>query len=663
MTPSCPPTWHSAGLIKPLLHSYFKSGWAFFIPYLTAYALYGWIDGPINPVSLAEASGVSLNTTNARALTHGIRLPSLLHVYWVLHISHLLLLAILISSWARGGTSPRPNLSFLLKLAPWICIIFIFWLPGTYLEFPADPWSHYYRINEWHLAEHAEDHSAWTKASYILAYSLFGFLRDTGWELIALDYFQAAICTLLAWQHYRLARISGLRAAPSLIFSITSIFILGNNIFGFYRYYGISSSVLAQIAFLASTRHLIILANQWARVPLHGVSDRPIHTVTAAVFSGLLAVMNHPQALAFIALAGGAIGACTLVSRFGKVSVAWMIALLLGASVSASFSLATGDSKPWTNDWGGFSLLPGTPAGARAIEILGAVGIINLVAGLALILRNQVVGWLTVVPTFALVLPASALPLTHALHAASTVEMFNRMLLATPAPLAIIWLIAEWLRSPSAQAGKERYTGAFSNAPQYFAYTFTLLVVLYLTTAPASNPIFNRLFNAFERSNIGTGWQSFPPDVSSFLLKQPENQGLFGPPNVRFVSDASGLTYLHHSTREVLYSLRISETAHSVETVHNFTPKPILLLVKPTTMTAPVSLAGHLSGHWPAQAMHFESAGHLELSRIAKAERGTQIGRGAVELYLFSIPFTPDRESLNNSSTQALPMQGGGAAP
>lgn len=51
-----------------MLH-YFRSGWAFLIPYLLAYLLYAWLIWPVNPVDGGQWAVV----------------PCLLHVSWTLH--------------------------------------------------------------------------------------------------------------------------------------------------------------------------------------------------------------------------------------------------------------------------------------------------------------------------------------------------------------------------------------------------------------------------------------------------------------------------------------------------------------------------------------------------------------------------------------------------
>jgi hypothetical protein len=51
---------------KPGLIDYFRSGWAFLIPYLAAYLLYAWRKWPVNPEGAVKVNGES---TGARALS------------------------------------------------------------------------------------------------------------------------------------------------------------------------------------------------------------------------------------------------------------------------------------------------------------------------------------------------------------------------------------------------------------------------------------------------------------------------------------------------------------------------------------------------------------------------------------------------------------------
>lgn len=280
------------------LRSYFRSGWAFLIPYLAAYLLYYWLKWPVNPAAGAEGAGNVAGES-------GRWIPCLLHVYWSLHAINVVLAAIALRSWWReqgketgdrfqlpedatrrredakglasdssqevaepaeeiATKSPGASSAFsfqfsaflaaLQRLAPWLLLALLFYIPGVYLEFPADPWDHYSRINEWSFHQTVGGHSAWVKSSYFLAYSLVGKIAPPTRQLFWLDFFYTGCCLLLCWQFYRLARAVGLGERASMVFVILQTVLFGNDIFGFYRYYGISSSIFAQIGAVALIR-------------------------------------------------------------------------------------------------------------------------------------------------------------------------------------------------------------------------------------------------------------------------------------------------------------------------------------------------------------------------------------------------------------------------
>ncbi len=165
------------------------------------------------------------------------------------------------------GRSPSRSLSFSFKIAPWVLLGLLFWIPGVYLEYPADPWEHYGRINQWSWLHLVGEHSAWDKSSYFLAYSLLGQVSSPTRQLFWLDFYYTGACLLLCWQYYRLARAVGLGERAAFVFVLVQAFTFGNNIFGFYRYYGISSSIFAQLGAVALVRVAIEYANQKFQVP------------------------------------------------------------------------------------------------------------------------------------------------------------------------------------------------------------------------------------------------------------------------------------------------------------------------------------------------------------------------------------------------------------
>ncbi|MEI6051700.1 MAG: hypothetical protein WCQ44_03260, partial [Opitutaceae bacterium] len=106
-----------------MLRDYFRSGWAFLIPYLAAYLLYAWLKWPVNPASggdglvkvMSESAG-ALPSTAHSLLSTGV--PCLLHVYWTLHAIHLMLGAIALRAWWLGSTVLRSPFSVLQTAAP-----------------------------------------------------------------------------------------------------------------------------------------------------------------------------------------------------------------------------------------------------------------------------------------------------------------------------------------------------------------------------------------------------------------------------------------------------------------------------------------------------------------------------------------------------------------
>ncbi|MBK9989891.1 MAG: hypothetical protein IPP19_03895 [Verrucomicrobia bacterium] len=267
------------------IRRYFYSGWAFLMPYLFAYLLYYVMKWPVNP----SGKTPELQISNSWV-------PCMLHVYWVLHTIHVILAGYALWRWWKqtrilqeeterteteytrtslpqltpvqtNHQSPisdiRPLTSGLwplaIQLAPWALLALLFYIPGVYLEWPSDPWEHLRRINEWRILDTVGAHSSWIKSSYFIPYSLLSWcigLRQLFW----LDFYYTGICLLLCWQYYRFSRACGLGERASMVFVIIQALLFGNNIFSFYRYYGISSSIYAQLGAVALTRIVLQFA-------------------------------------------------------------------------------------------------------------------------------------------------------------------------------------------------------------------------------------------------------------------------------------------------------------------------------------------------------------------------------------------------------------------
>ena len=310
-----PPPTAPGSNFGAMLQNYFRSGWAFLIPYLAAYLLYAWLKWPVNPVAagsstvgggqLAVSAIGALPSTVTPSTAHSLLstgVPCLLHVYWFLHALHLVLGALALRAWwkesalklqlstssptfhaySRTRTSAEPRdvskhqqgtgppsahlppalrssassevgSALIWRFAPWLLLALLFYIPGVYLEWPSDPWEHLRRINEWRVLDTVTAHSTWMKSSYFIPYSLLSWcvgLRQIFW----LDFYYTSICLLLCWQYYRLARACDLSERAAMVFVLLQALLFGNNIFSFYRYYGISSSIYAQLGAVALTR-------------------------------------------------------------------------------------------------------------------------------------------------------------------------------------------------------------------------------------------------------------------------------------------------------------------------------------------------------------------------------------------------------------------------
>jgi hypothetical protein len=452
------------------LRRYYYSGWAVLIPYLAAYLLYYVLRWPVNTVS----SGAGI------AAAGGSGVPCLLHVYWFLHATNAFLAVAAFFSASRSASNSQ-----LPAILPWFLLALIFYVPGVYLEFPADPWQHYHRINEWTWLHTVGEHTYWTKSGYFLAYSLVGRITPPASQLFWLNFYYTGCCLLLCWQYYRLARAVGLGERASLLFVILQSVLFGNNIFGFYRYYGIATTIFAQVGAVALIRIAIDIAGRKLQAPDSklqgedakipqgksnlGIPTGSIWRAAAACALGaacLLALIafNHTQGLGIAALGIGSVILWRLV-EWNRSAVWWLAAAALVLSAAMVLwwprnPVLDSAYRPagWLTPWYGFNVFSfQTDAGDRTRWIIGFFGLINLGAACALLRRNHLAGWLTITPILALCLPVFAIPFANALvlhNAAEGIITFTRMLFAIPAGLALIaaaQLRAD--RTSSAEAG------------------------------------------------------------------------------------------------------------------------------------------------------------------------------------------------------------------
>lgn len=469
-----------------LVLAYFNSGWAFLLPYVAVYFVYAWFKWPVNPGNESW-------------------IPPLLHVYWFTHGAHLILGVFALYHWVR-----QRSLADLWPLVPWLLLGLIFWTPGTYLEFPADPWEHYARMNRWKGINEFGEGLGWyyKQTYYFFAYSLLGQF-SVGRQLLWLDIYQAALSLLISFQYYRLARACRLGIGSSMILILLQPLLFGNDLWGFYRYYILASSGFSLLAAVVVTRLAVQLSDHFKSSPC-GPPPSPLEfpppsLLVMAILAAGLSALNHIQGLAICGLGvfGVVMWHAVKLHRLVVISLVGLLLLACGGALLWWTKHPVLDevyrSTGWLNFWYGFDVFsPASNATNRMILIMGLAGLFNLAAGIFLIRRNHIAGWLTLAPILALQLTFISIPLANAFAKSSPagIVAFHRLFFAIPAGLALAALgqqmFARVDRGETAQA-----LASASLLIRHVPFGLILLAFGYFTLAPPSYPFCNRLWSNY----------------------------------------------------------------------------------------------------------------------------------------------------------------------
>jgi hypothetical protein len=547
-------------LLTTLLRRYFYSGWAFLIPYLAAYLLYYVTAWPVNPsLATAEAAASSALTPLTPDASYHL-IPSLLHLYWALHGIHLILAAIALRSWwtensaqsarvARNADSApyySYGLHLLTRIAPWAILALLFYIPGVYLEWPSDPWEHLRRINEWRILDTVGAHSSWHKSFYFIPYSFLSWcigLRQLFW----LDFYYTGICLLLCWQYYRFSRACGLGERASMVFVIIQALLFGNNIFSFYRYYGISSSIYAQLGAIALTRIVLEFAARGTNLaPKHsgtgsqrrsnsdsevteaaGSSNversspsaatpfsfsclKPdlLPLITAVTCLTALMAFNHIQGVGIAGLGIAAIIIWRLI-EWKRSTLWWLIGgtLILNAAFLWLYPrpeiIETYRAEGWLNAWYGFNFVRlSSVATDRGLQILSFTGLGGIAAAVVLIGRRSVVAWSTLLPLIAFASPVVAIPFALIIanySDASNIITFQRMLLAISPAMSMVLVCAPHLISKPSKSNHMHSRGTtvpFPAISLYIAALTLIATLVILMVAPPGIGSYNRVWHS-----------------------------------------------------------------------------------------------------------------------------------------------------------------------
>lgn len=602
--------------------AYFRSGWIFFLPYLSCYLLYAWQGWPAVPVFAGETPASARETW----------VPPLLHVYWALHTCHLLVgFGVLVNQWRRYARQPRRIGAKAWAAAPWVLLGMLFLLPGVFIEYPADAWEHLRRINAWGIVHEIRDHSHWAKSGYFLAYSLIGEPTSHSGQLLLGRLYYAALGLLLCRQYFGLARALGLTSRPAFLFAILQAILLGNDVFSFYRYYGLSTTVLAQIAAVAAIRyaveHVETSRFHGSTITDPSAARRVLYAIGPAAV-GLLALMafNHLQAIAIAALGVTGVFAHVTSRKYPSLFMGFMGVVVVASIATvlwwpSSLGLIQAGKGGWLAPWGGFNLFAlGSPAAERAWTILGVFGALNLIVGFALVLRNHTAGWLTIVPILGLCVPLSAIPFADIItrNDPANIVAFHRLLLGIPPGLALIVAGEQALRQFRTQI---RPFGRLKHLAG------SVIALALLTVTPSQGPWLNRFWNLVARSPSDLEMRPVAIDLRANLPSRMTGDGLYvGSSRVCFVLEAmrpiptvfDPYFYRGYVNGGLLPG---TESPFHERVLANREARRGSMVIVPRTrvLFTPYSQAGYLSRHWLPQEVALAFAGGAELASKAEA--------------------------------------------
>lgn len=582
------------------LDEYIGGGWCFFIPYLVAYVGYAALGGPVH----------------ARpASPEHIPLPSLLAVFWALHGLNVVLAAGFLSRKLCGGKlSWRP---FSGRHAAWIFLLIFVAAPGLYLEFPSDPVAHLGRIFEWAGTVRVTEHSAWTKFSYFFSYSLTAIPGPPPDWLLLLAYY-TGLTLLFCWQNFRLAKALGLEESTALIFATLQLVILGNGTFSFHRYYGLSSTLLAQIGVLACQTTVIkYLAAPAGPAKPNG---RLLVTLTLAAQAALIG-FNHVQGLVLAVVGAGGVVLWKIQSH-RRAKLAALFGAVGGSAlmiwISADWpSIVRLQNTGWLTSLGTFRFLAGTPATDRIIELLGPVGLLGVLLGLGWFRHRSAAAWLMVAPWIVLCLPLTSIPVAAFLATAGAgakgdnIILFSRLFFVVPLSLPFAWLVSTSLRLQKPMVGTLALVG----------------LLLILTTPPEfGRHHYNRLWQAVARTPEDLSFESLEkvaPEVAR-IARRGDEKKLLGSPGVSCFLGRLGHGMVPfqrrlegpHGSNAIADDQ--TELQGYLQTMAN--QREILLLgLDRTAFFSFGSQAARLSGHWLTFEATLNLAGMPELRDAAAA--------------------------------------------
>jgi hypothetical protein len=457
----------------------FSGGWSFFLPYVALYL-----------------AAIAVDARNGALRASFV-------------VVHMVLLAALVGTGVAAVRRSPPRPRALLRNPDvwfWSALVLLFVLPGAYLEFPSDAWEHLWRLNHFDLDGPVRQNATVAKFAYFWGWSLLSFVPPQH-QRLALDVYSAFWQTLLAVQLYRLARAFELPRGWSRLAVFGAVALFGNNLFSFFRYYALSSTPLAYVAYLRALIALVeVRAGRRPRVPLL--------VLTAAL---VLMLLNHLQEVELLALAGATLGALRLYRRLSAPARARTIAVSLVAWLASfplaqilmedppAFGLKPALGGSWLSLYGIFRVWDPE---LSFLPTIGLGGLIALAAAVLLRLSSPAIAALTLAPVGLLLCPPFAILLAQSLP---DVSLSYRVLFVVPSSL----MLAAAFRD----LGARGLVGRSDAAAQ--GWLAAVLATMGLTWAP---PVFGKLAFQIHRPAPYLSLAYLDPTARWFHENRPPRQ-------------------------------------------------------------------------------------------------------------------------------------------
>ncbi|NER98853.1 MAG: hypothetical protein F6J86_34355 [Symploca sp. SIO1B1] len=537
----------------------FADGWFFFVPYLLLYLYFKYAN---------------------------LAIDTLYDLFILLHIINLILFLVYLY---KNKNSQQIKVAEILF---WIFLAILFIQPGAYLEFPSDPWEHFRRIFSWSAYSFIEDHPIDYKFTYFWGWTLMSQVQPL-YRRIALDLYSAFWQLLLAYQFYLLALRLGFDKSWAKVQVVATIFLFGTNLFSFYRYYALSSTPLAYIAYL---RSLIILIN--AR---NGDKKQLAYLLPLA----LIMYYNHIQELLLLLISGFALVLDYLTDWrqqrkvvYTITVIAMPIALIWGAyvvsnpqlfpeSVSAKLGL------PYVSSWGTFRIwdfkLP-------YFETMGVYGLISLLLAVVFIPKYKTLALLTLTPYLLMLLPPFVVGFVFVLNRTDNYVTY-RALYAFPLSFMLVLGL------------KEIFSSLITRLKLYPAsinLTLSVFILTLIISIPPTYPYRGRFWSQIYQ----------PPAELSFKIIETTAQWFFTNRQLDatcflMTDGATDFTLKTHFALRVLTRRTVYNPSNSLtsdDVLKNYIKEKnvcrILVAIPDKMAPPPVSEVGQLSGHWDASLVN-----------------------------------------------------------